>query len=228
MFPPATVEHRRKILPDPFEEEADRIGQYGRLQRMFMIAGGYWERENAIARAQRAAAAMEQARRAAAGDFRPEAVADRGAQGPAMLARQPKVEERLVDVLDDPDAPCLERVAVVVVPDGVLDHYVRAGILSGRRLEAMQKMAWIYAHAGIAPGTGRSFGGRAHGEMTDTQARAWADFCHASDHLSQGVRPVVEDVARDRFPGGLNAVEKLRNGAAELADYWRLDPDKKP
>lgn len=225
--PPAIIEHRRKIATDPHAEEGDRIqARYGRLQRATMICGSMILRELEAARAEARAASLAQARRACAADARPEAVADRGTQGPAMLARQPTVEERLVDVLDDPDSPCLERVAVAVVQDGVMDHYVRIGALWGRRLEAMQKMAGLYLRAGIAPGTGRAFGSRAHGEMTDAQARAWADFCHASDHLSPGVRTVVEDVARDRFPVASNVVEKLRDGAAELADYWRLDADK--
>jgi hypothetical protein len=112
------------------------------------------------------------------------------------------------------------------VHEGVLEHYAKAGVLAGRNLDAMRTLSRLYHIAKIVPGTGRALGSRAYGEMTDKQARAWADYCHATDHLSRGVRPTIEDVARDRFPSGIDAALKLRQGSQELADLWRLEADR--
>lgn len=143
-----------------------------------------------------------------------------------MLTRGFQVETVEADVRMPDGSQTFERVSVARVREGVLDHYARIGVLVGRNLEAMQMLARCYQVGRISPGTGRGSGPRGHGEMTDGQARAWADYCHATDHLSAGVRITVEDVARDRFPTGQNAADKLRRGAWELADLWRLPPDK--
>ena len=219
VFPPATVEHRRPILPDPCPADA------GRLQRARMLCSVLVTREMAALKAERDAAAKERVRRVGAPEVWASAM-DRGTQGPAMRARGVKVEDVLVDVRGEAELTHLERVSVARVRDGVIDHYERAGVLWGRRLDAMVQLADLYQGSRIAPGTGRSGGGRGYGGMSAGQARDWADYCRATDHLSPGVRPVVEDVARGLFPSSLEAAAKLRDGAWQLADHFRLTPDK--
>ncbi|WP_156963762.1 hypothetical protein [Muricoccus aerilatus] len=185
-------------------------------------------REMAALRAERQAEALARARRAVAPEPREDMAVDRGAQGPAMLARGFQVETVEADVSMPDGTQVFERTAVARVHEGVLDHYAKAGVLVGRNLTALRMLAKLYHIGRIAPGTGRGSGPRGHGEMTDGQARAWADYCHATDHLSTGVRATVEDVARDRFPTTMDSAAKLRRGAWELADLWRLPADKIP
>jgi hypothetical protein len=219
VFSPAMVEHRRPVLPDPCPEDA------GRLQRARMLCSVLVTREMAALKAERDAAAKERVRLVGAAETWASA-ADRGAQGPAMQARGVKVEDVLVDVREEAGTTYLERASVARVRDGVIDHYERAGVLWGRRLDAMVQLADLYQGCRIAPGTGRSGGGRGYGGMSTGQARDWADYCRATDHLSLSVRPVVEDVARGLFPSSLDAAAKLRDGARQLADHFRLTRDK--
>jgi hypothetical protein len=220
-FQPQPIEHRRKIEADPCTFDA------GRWQRVMLLAGTIIEAWRAADRADQRHADLERALRVGAPEQWASA-SDRGAQGQAMQARGAKVEDVEVDVHEQAGATYLERAAVARVRDGVIDHYERIGVLWGRRLEALQDLARLYQRGRVAPGTGRSAGGRGHAEMSDEQARAWADYCQATDHLSPGVRTVVEDVARDRFPQALDTVDRLRRGSRELADHFRLLPDKVP
>ena len=223
VFPPATVEHRRPILPDPCPEDA------GRLQRARMLCSVLVTREMAALKAERDAAAQERVRRVGAPEVWASA-ADRGTQGPAMQARGVKVEDVLVDVRGEAELTHLERVSVAVVRDGVIDHYARIGVLWGRRLEAVEKMAGLYRASRVGPGAARGGDGldRGYDEIKDGRSTAWGQFRQASDHLSAGVREVVEDVARGLFPAAADTVSKLRLGAWELADYFQLFPDKHP
>ncbi|WP_338661761.1 hypothetical protein VQH23_16190 [Pararoseomonas sp. SCSIO 73927] len=230
VFPPTLVEHRRRILPDPHAEEADRVGREGRLQRARMLCSVLVSREQAAAKAERLAAQRAQLRRVGASETWA-SDADRGAQGPAMRARGVKVEDVLVDTREGDDGLTkLERVTVARVRDGVIDHYERAGVLWGRRLEAMEKLAGLYQSSRVSPGVQRGGDGldRGHDEIKDRRSTAWGKFCQASDHLSASVRNVVEDVARGLFPSALDAVPKLRLGAMQLADHFQLCPDKHP
>lgn len=221
LFVAAPTEHRRKIEPEPCTFDA------GRWQRVMMLAGTIIEAWRAADREDRQRAELQRACRVGAEEQWASA-SDRGAQGPAMAARGAKVEDVEVDVHEHAGATYLERASVARVRDGVIDHYERIGVLWGRRLEAMQDLARLYQRGRVAPGTGRSSGGRGHAEMSDEQARAWTDYCQATDHLSPGVRTVVEDVARDRFPQALDTVDRLRRGSCELANQFRLLPDKLP
>lgn len=143
-----------------------------------------------------------------------------------MQARGAKVEDVLVDVREEAGSSYLERASVAIVRDGVIEHYVRAGALWGRRLDAMVQLAGHYAASKVGVGITRSFSAPSHGEMHDHHAAEWKRFCQASDHLSPRVRSVVEDVARGKYPAAQDTVARLRDGAQELADYFRLFPDK--
>lgn len=219
IFPPAAVEHRRPVLPEPCLFDA------GRWQRVMLLAGTIIEAWRAADRADQRQAELERARRVGAPEQWASA-SDRGAQGLAMQARGAKVEDVEVDVQEHAGATYLERASVAVVRDGVVDHYERIGVLWGRRLDAITELSSLYQRSRIAPGTGRSGGGRGYSQMSEGQARDWAEYCRATDHLGPGVRPVVEDVARDIFPSALDTVAKLRRGAWELADHFQLSPDK--
>lgn len=219
VFPPAAVEHRLPILPEPDVFDA------GRWQRVLMLAGRTIETMRAAERAEQARQALERARRVGA----PEqwaSNADRGAQGLAMAARGAKVEDVLVDVQEQAGETYLERASVARVRDGVIDHYERIGVLWGRRLDAVAQLSDLYQRSRIAPGTARSGGGQGYGNMSAAQAMAWKDWCRAGDHLRPGERPVVEDVARGFFPAALGAAAKLRSGAWDLANHFLLSPDK--
>jgi hypothetical protein len=183
--------------------------------------------EMAAMKAEMRAQEMSRARRVAAPEVR-ETSSDRGAQGPAMAGRGLEVVTVEADVHAPDGSVSFERSSVARVMDGVIDHYTRIGVLWGRRLEAVVTLAGHYQAGRVAPGTARTMGVRGYGEMNDFQAEEWKRYCQATDHLSVGVRHVVEDVARGRFPAALDAVSRLRDGASELADYFRLFPDKTP
>lgn len=214
-------DYPRPILLDPCPPDQ------GRMQRARMLAWTLISREIAAARTAREDEARMRVARIALSHERDEpGEADRGATGQAMRARGATVETVEDDVNLEDGTREFQRNSVARVRDGVMQHYVTAGLLWGRRLDAMTMLADLYGAARISPGTGRAFGVRAHGEMTDQQARAWADWCRACDHVEQRSRETVEEVARGRFPCRLNAATELRDGAWDLAEFWQLPPDK--
>lgn len=219
---PGVPEHRRPILPDPCPPDG------GRAARMRMLAFTLISREIAATRSRKEEEARMRVARIALAHERDEpGEADRGPSGLAMKARGATVETVEADVQREDGTLEFQRNAVARVRDGVMEHYVQAGILWGRRLDAMTMLAALYTAARITPGTGRAFGVRAHGQMTDAQAMAWSDWCRACDHVERRSRETVEEVARGRFPCRQNAATELRDGAWDLAEFWRLPPDKR-
>lgn len=151
---------------------------------------------------------------------------DRGADGPAMLAR-PFV---MVTIEDDTEASDgsrqFTRSEVPRYRETVIDMYAAKGILHGRRLEAAVALAEMYQEGRVAPSGWRQAGVYGGGEMSDARAEAWRQYCRALDHIPKRCESVCMDVARGMWPAGMRAVELMQEGFAALADHWRLPLDK--
>ena len=226
-FVPHPTVHRRAVVPEPKAPGSDAWEDTVRVRRMRMLAGGMVAAELAARRAEGEQEARMRVLRIGLAHERDEVgEADRGTTGEAMKQRGAQVETVEADVETESGEREYQRVSVAVVRDGVMDHYVRAGVLVGRRLDAMEQFAGYYTAARIAPGTSRSGGPRGHGEMSEDQTDAWGRWCKASDHVDRRCRETVEDVARGRFPCRHNAVCELRQGAADLADFFGMRADR--
>ncbi|EHM01409.1 hypothetical protein HMPREF9946_02148 [Acetobacteraceae bacterium AT-5844] len=161
-----------------------------------------------------------------------EGAADRGATGPAALARPRGIETIQDDVWDDARGRHYSRTDVMRFRDGVLEHYAEAGILTGHLLDAAMELARLYRLARATmdvPGAalcqyGEQAGRRPSESQEEFEARVWKDFNRAVDHLPRGSRPACVDVARGLFPTGHDAVHHMRWGFEALAKLWKMTP----
>lgn len=146
---------------------------------------------------------------------------DRGADGPAMVARPFVMATIEDDTATEDGSRRFTRSEVKRVRDSVIDFYADRGILHGATLDAATDLAKLYQAGRNAPTgyrTGSEFGG---GEMSDERAEAWKAYCRALDHLPKRCVSACEDVARDKFPTDLNAVANMTEGFKVLAKMWR-------
>lgn len=151
--------------------------------------------------------------------------ADRGTDGPAMLARSASLEVVEDDTIADDGSTRFTRTEVMRVRDTVIDWYAAKGILHGRRLAAAYALSRLYDAGRNAPTGYRVSGGQGGGEMSDERAEAWAEYLRALDHMPRRCESACMDLARNMWPGGLNAVSNMSEGFAALADLWREPMD---
>ncbi len=156
---------------------------------------------------------------------RTDSYADRGATGPAMLARRASLTVIEDDTTAEDGSRRFTRTEVLRVADGVIDWYAERGILHGRRLAAAQELARLYEAGRIAP-CGYSGSGGGGGEMSDDRAEAWGTYCRALDTVPRRCQDACMDVARNRWPTDQNAVRNMQDGFAALADLWREPGDR--
>lgn len=152
----------------------------------------------------------------------PATAADRGADGPAMLARPFTMATIEDDTAGDDGTSRFTRSEVKRINDTVLDWYAEHGVLTGRRHDAARELARLYHDGRNAPTGYRVGGGHGGGEMSDDRAEAWAAYCRALDHLPKRCEAACADVARGMWPTGLNSVAAIQEGFGVLADLWRM------
>lgn len=147
---------------------------------------------------------------------------DRGADGPAMLARPWVMVTIEDDTAGEDGASRFTRSEVKRVNDTVLDWYAERGILTGRRYDAAKELARLYHEGRNAPTGYRVCGTQGGGEMSDERAESWGKYCRALDHLPKRCESACADVARNAWPTGQNAVANIQEGFGVLADLWRM------
>lgn len=148
--------------------------------------------------------------------------ADRGADGPAMLARAASLTIIEDDTAAEDGSARFTRTEVNRVRDAVLDMYAEHGILTGRRLSAAQELARLYDAGKVAPTGYRVSGGHGGGEMSDERAEAWAAYCRALEAMPIRCQDACMDVARGVWPTDARAVANMQDGFAALALLWRM------
>jgi hypothetical protein len=153
---------------------------------------------------------------------RAEPAADRGADGPAMLARPSFLTVIEDDTAADDGSPRFTRSEVRRINDTVLGWYAERGILTGGRYDAAVELARLYHQGNNAPTRYRVSSVRGGGEMSDERAEAWGLYCRALDHLPKRCESACADIARGMWPTGLNAVANMQEGFDVLAQMWRM------
>jgi hypothetical protein len=161
-----------------------------------------------------------------------EGAADRGATGPAVLARPRGIVTVTDDMCDEAGGRHYSRTDVMRFRDGVLDHYAAAGILGDHLLDAAMELARLYRLARATmdvPGAALAkYGdqpGRKPAESQEQfEARVWTDFNRAVDHIPRGSQPACVDLARGLFPTGHDTVHHLLRGYSALATFWKMGP----
>jgi hypothetical protein len=152
--------------------------------------------------------------------------ADRGTDGPAMMARPHATVTIEDDTAAEDGTRQFTRTEVRRYSDGLLDMLAETGRLAGRRLEAAADLARLY-HDGRHASCGfASSGHHGGGEMSDERAEAWGAYCRALDALPVRCQETCADIASGRFPTRHNWMAEAQDGFKVLADLWRKQPDR--